>query len=452
MDNPLALIASSEAADVAKQVLAKTSDKATVLVEHQITARGSFARNDIRTIESEAILTVNLTVNIRGKSATGATTLLDPEGLADLVQTTEEAANANQLDPFEGGANLAPPVTFTDPPIYHESSVSAADSEVQGALLRQAAEAGEAAGYVSAGTAMIRADFFLVMNSAGFQGHSRKTYGEFSMTARGKNGKASGWAWAGGEDFARVDPKAIATKAIDLCRRSDNPVAVEPGRYTVILEPEAVAQIMGTVNGPPTYGMSALMADQGMTVYSLKERGNKIGLKMTDERVQIFYDPKDPDVPFSPLSPDGTLYSRNYWFEKGVLKDLAYHYQYAKRHNRRQLGEPGGIAKLVVDGPQQTLEEMIAATKRGIWVHRFAGVGAVNMRTLLLTGVTRDGTFLIENGRITKPIKNLRFNESPFFILNKIDAFGPSVRGSEKWAVPRLKVHDFEFTSLSDAI
>ncbi len=95
---------------------------------------------------------------------------------------------------------------------------------------------------------------------------------------------------------------------------------------------------------------------------------------------------------------------------------------------------------------------MIASTKRGIWVHRFNSVSVANPRTLLLTGVTRDGTFLIENGKVTKPIKNLRFNESPFFFLNKLDAFGPSGRASANWAAPRLKVHDFEFTSLSDAV
>jgi predicted Zn-dependent protease len=249
-----------------------------------------------------------------------------------------------------------------------------------------------------------------------------------------------------------MDPKAVTARAIDLCQRSDNPVAVEPGRYTVILEPEAVAQLLANVTGPPTTYMDAASADLGFTVYSKKEGGSKLGLKMMDERVQVFYDPMDPIIPFSPLAQDGSLYSHADWFKNGILTNLAWEASYAKKHGRAPLFNPGGRARFAVDGPTETLEEMIAGTKRGIWIHHLAATGPVNGRTLLLTGVTCDGTFLIENGKVAKSIKNLRFNESPFFFMNKIDAFGPAVRGSADHVAPRLKVHDFEFTSLSDAV
>jgi predicted Zn-dependent protease len=95
---------------------------------------------------------------------------------------------------------------------------------------------------------------------------------------------------------------------------------------------------------------------------------------------------------------------------------------------------------------------MVAETQRGLWIHRFAGTGIVNYRTLNMSGVTRDGTFLIENGKITKPVKNLRFMESPFFMLNKVDAWGDPVRTQGRFACPRIKAHDFEFIALSEAV
>ncbi len=454
VENPLLLITPSEAEAVSREVLARVSanGKATVNVAHHVTVRTRFANNKTPTMESEDTLDIRLVVNLDGKAAIGGTSRTDTEGLVELVRTTEEAARANEKDSIETGEDLAPPATFADPRIYFDASVNAGASKFQGDVARNAAARAAAAGLIAAGTVEVTAGFLLVMNSAGFRGHTRNTYGEFAMTARTKDGKGSGWAWAGGEDFSHVDPEVVVERSVDLCQRSDKPVAVEPGRYTVILEPEAVAQLMATVTGDPTRFMSAFLADEGVTAYSKKEGGNKIGLKMADERVEILYDPEDPDLPFSPLNDDGSLFSRTHWFERGILTNLAWDPWYASRHNRKPLGNPLGRAKLDIAGSKQTLEQMIASTKRGIWVHHFTAVAPLNDRTLLLTGVTRDGTFLIENGKVAKAIKNLRFNESPFFFLNKLDAFGPSGRASANWAAPRLKVHDFEFTSLSDAV
>lgn len=133
------------------------------------------------------------------------------------------------------------------------------------------------------------------------------------------------------------------------------------------------------------------------------------------------------------------------------MTNLAYDSEYALKLRRQPLRNPE-IAFLTVDGPTESLSDMIASTKRGIWVHRFDGVAVMDAHTLLLTGLTRDGTFLIENGKISRPIKNMRFSESPFFILNKLNAAGTPMRSNQYRACPRLKVHDFEFTSLSDAI
>ncbi len=452
IDDSFTLISPSDAEAIAKQVLARTSGKATVRVGNDITVETTFAGNEVLAMENRTGLSVTLISSLNGKLAIGGTNRTDETGLAELVRTTEEAAAASQEDLFERDRTLPTSVTFTDPPIYFDGGLKAGASSMQGELVRRAADQVDAAGLVGAGTVTVQTKLLLMMNSAGFRAHTRDTYGEFSMTARTKGGKGSGWAWAGTEDFSRVDAGSVTAKAIDLCKRSDNPVAVEPGRYTVILEPEAAAQLMEPVTGMPTSMMAAFEADHGQTVYSRKEAGNKLGLRMADQRVQIVSDPVDPDLPYSYLAPDGSVFYRTLWFEHGILTNLAYYGSYAEEQHKKTLYNPGGRAKLTIDGPTQTLDEMIASTKRGIWVHRFAAVAPVNGRTLLLTGVTRDGTFMIENGKIKRPIKNLRFNESPFFILNKIDAFGAGVRASANFATPRLKVHDFEFTSLSDAV
>jgi predicted Zn-dependent protease len=345
------------------------------------------------------------------------------------------------------------PKTFTDPQIFFGSTVSSAAPIAQGDLLRTAAQTIRDAGLVGAGTVEANSDFRLVMNTAGFKGHTRFTYGEYTVTARTPSGSAAGWAWAGGNDALTMKPPAVTAKAIDLCKQGDKAVAVEPGRYTTILEPEAVAQLMAPATNKETFFLYGMSADYGMSVYSKKEGGNKLGMQMADRRVQLFFDPQDKDIAFSPLGRSGMLYERTPWHEKGVLKNLQDDEWYAKQFNRKALEDPlDHRAKLEIEGPTQTLEEMIASTRRGIWVHHFAGVTQVNNRSLLLSAMTHGGTFLIENGKVTRPIKNMWIRESPFFFLNRLEAFGPTQRSSRIFATPRLKVLDFDFTSLSDAV
>jgi predicted Zn-dependent protease len=162
--------------------------------------------------------------------------------------------------------------------------------------------------------------------------------------------------------------------------------------------------------------------------------------------------PWDPDKPTSTI---GQLWNpipaAVTWFEAGVLRNLAYDEDYAREKNREVVINPGGV-RLEATGPATTLEDMIASTRRGVWVNRLSHVALMNQRTLLLSGTTRDGTFLIENGRITKPIKNFRFTESPFFVLNQLDAWSEPVRAARPIVAPRLKLRDFNFTSLTDAV
>lgn len=432
--------------------------RAVVAVRSGSSASVRFSRNEVLDVSGSEQLGIDVRLETKGRIGWVITNRRDAEGLADLIdraRETEHNHGDNQSMVF------AEPKPFSDPPIHFEATLEAAAPALQSDLVRRAIELAAKAQVVATGAVSTSTRTLTLMNTLGLDAYTRSTYGEFSVNARTDSGKGSGWAWGGAEDFARIDVSRITERAIDLAKRSDAPVAVEPGRYTVILEPEALAQLLdGPVFKTGTRFLGARAAAEGQSVFSRFEggrrAGSKLGLQMADQRVQLYSDPMDTHLPFSPLDSQsfenrGWIMPRTVWIEKGVLRNLAYDASYARAQNRPIIVNPQR-GTLAVSGSTQTLDEMIATTKRGIWVHRFSDAAVVSPLTLLLTGVTRDGTFLIENGKVTKAIKNLRFSESPFFILNKIEAAGPIVRGNDDVACPRLKVRDFEFTSLSDAI
>jgi predicted Zn-dependent protease len=387
-------------------------------------------------------------VEISGKRGTVRTTRLDEAGLQALVMEAEALARDHRSP--EPWPWLVGPQRYPEgPPIYFDTVMPAMAPEAQAAIFRQATDATEAAGLVAAGDLNLHAFARAVLNTRGLSAYERSTYGEFSITARTQDGTGSGWAWCGYEDWSRVEIEDLIARAVDLGQRSRSPVAVEPGRYTVILEPAAVAALVD----PILREWEARDADTGRTVFAKDPVGtNKIGLQMLDRRLGMISSPWDPERPASMISSSWSpIPGPVTWFEQGVLRNLEYSAAYAEAKGREPVLDPGGV-RLEATGPTASLEEMIASTKRGIWVNRLSHVAVMKRRTLLLTGTTRDGTFLIENGKITKPIKNFRFTESPFFVFNKLEMAGEPVRASRDVVAPRLKVRDFDMTSLTEAI
>ncbi len=418
--------------------------KAEVQLEGSVGASTRFARGEayLGTATEGVSVSLMLAANDRRGSATS--TRLDDAGLKLLVAEAEIAGRQSRGRPRAPNL-LAPQVYKTPPKLFFEATRRLMTTDGLAALMAAALDATEAAGLIGAGEIELVCSSRAILNTEGLFGYTAETSSELSLTARTKDGTGSGWAWSGFEDWGRVDPAAVIARAVDLAQRSAKPVAVEPGRYTVILEPAAVAGLLMPIN------WMASSADQGYSVFAKDPRGtNKIGLKMLDERLSMVSDPWDTEAPRTTVAWSGDAVDRVQWFEHGVLQTLAYDRAYAaQQHRRLEMG--AGNLRLYADGSTQTLDEMIATTKRGVWVNRLSGVRPLNERTLLLTGTTRDGTFLIENGKITKAIKNFRFTESPFFALNKLEAFGEPVRASSSIVAPRLKVRDFDFTSLTDA-
>jgi predicted Zn-dependent protease len=267
------------------------------------------------------------------------------------------------------------------------------------------------------------------------------------------DGAGSGWAGAAARDIGSIDGAALAASAIDKAKRSVNAVAVEPGRYTVVLEPTAVGNLVQLL----AFANNARQADEGRSFFSKPGGGTKIGMKVVDDRVSLVSDPQHPVAPGVPFDGDGLPTRKVNWIENGVVRDLSYDRYWAQKTSHAPVVFPGALQ---MAGGSQSVADMIASTERGILVTRFWYIRPVDPRTILYTGLTRDGTFLIERGKVTKAIKNLRFNESPVFLLNNVEALGvpQRVSASESGSagipivVPAVKARDFLFTSLSDAV
>ena len=173
-----------------------------------------------------------------------------------------------------------------------------------------------------------------------------------------------------------------------------------------------------------------------------------MGEKIVDERVNVYSDPLHPEVPTSTWNSEGHPLKKTVWLEKGVVKNLAYSRFWAKEKGVDSVPfPPNGI----MQGGDASLEDLIKSTKKGILVTRLWYIRSVDPQTLLYTGLTRDGTFYIENGKIKHPVKNFRFNESPIIMLNNLETLGKQVRINGN-LIPYMKIRDFTFTSLSDAV
>jgi predicted Zn-dependent protease len=192
------------------------------------------------------------------------------------------------------------------------------------------------------------------------------------------------------------------------------------------------------------FALNARTADEGRSFFSKRDGGNRIGEKILDERVTITSDPWDPELLAAPFAPDGQPNKRITWWENGVLRNLTYDRYWA----------------LKMQGGEGTIDDLVRSTERGILVTRFWYIRSLDPRTILYTGLTRDGTFLIENGRISHPLKNFRFNESPIVMLRNLEAMGHAIRVSASESgdigaaivVPPIKTRDFNFQSISDAV
>jgi predicted Zn-dependent protease len=407
-----------------------------------------FAANQMSTAGGVSNTSLAVTSVFGKKHAVAVTNDLSDESIARVVGESERLARLSPDDP-EWLPVLGPQSYLTVPGFADATANVTAADRARAALtaLEPARKAGD---LQAAGFLQVDAGSTALGNNKGLFAYARSTTANFTLTVRTADGTGSGWAGAEDNDFSKIDFAKVSNAAIEKARLSRNPVAIEPGRYTVILEPQAVGDLVSLMAGQ----LQARTADEGRSAFAKPNGGNKIGERIVDPRVTILSDPQDPQMLLLPFDGQGMPSKRMVWIENGVLKELAYSRFWAQKQGKT--ATPGaGSLKMV--GGTTTTDEMIRSTPRGVLVTRLWYLRSVDPRTILYTGLTRDGTFLIENGKITKAIKNFRFNESPLFMLNNLEALGPSVRvaGSEgggSIVMPTIKVRDFNFTSLSDAV
>jgi len=408
-----------------------------------------FADGSITTSGEADNMSVTVTATIGRRRASATTNILED---ASLKRTVDQAVELARLAPED--PELMPelgPQTYSNISAFVERTANL-DAETRSTAVRRAIEAansaGKAAGQIfTAGFLDYNAAALAVATSAGLFAYHRTTSANFSVTARTPDGTGSGWAGAGARDWHAFDSAAIGRVAAQKAVASRNPGTIEPGHYTAVLEPQAVNDLVPLLGG----ALNARNADEGRSAFSRAGGGTRIGENVADPRVTLYSDPADPALLGQPFDNEGLPIKRIVWIEKGVLRNLAYTRFWAQKQGKQPTGAPqaGGLA---LTGGTKTTEQLIAGCERGILVTHFFYIRSLEPRTVLQTGLTRDGTFLIEKGKITKSLKNFRWNESPLLMLNRLEDIGRSEPTDAGRLMPALRIKNFDFTSSSDAV
>lgn len=407
-----------------------------------------YARNSVST--SGGISTNGLVVTsaFGKKSGTATINEFDDASLEKVVRRAEELAQLAPENP-EFMSFLGPQQYGPESPTFSESTAAMSPKEradaVQASLTQAKDSKLTAAGFLSNSMG-----FSAMMNSKGLFAYNKSTDVAFNITVRTEDGRGSGYATKGYNDFKKLNTRADTAIAAKKALSSVTAKAIEPGKYTVILEPTAVAVMLENL----FFSMDARQADEGRSFMSKPGGKTKIGEQLLDPRVNIYSDPWNTELPTSTWSGDGRAQEKVNWIEKGVVKNLYTSRYWAEKTGIKSIPSPDGA---IMQGGTKSLEELIKGTEKGILVTRLWYIRTVDPQTLLLTGLTRDGTFYIENGEIKFPVKNFRFNESPIIMLNNVDEIGRSERtvsaeSNANYLLPPLKIKDFTFTSLSDAV
>ena len=406
-----------------------------------------FARNAVST--SGMVEDANLVVSSSFGKRTGTSTInqFDDASLLRVVRRAEELARLAPENPES--MPILPRQTYSRTPTW-SASTAAYDEAARARVAGSAIEAARGQDLVVAGFLADSRRFEAIANSNGNFGYQTASDLNYTATVRTPDGRGSGWVGRSVRDASDFNVERDTAIAIRKARDSADAKALEPGKYTVVLEPAAVADLVAYM----MFFFDARSADEGRSFLSRKGGGNRLGEQVYDPRVSIWSDPADPNVPVMPWDGDGLARRRTDWIDKGKVNALMYSRYWAEKQGRTAAPFPGN---LIVGGGSKSTADLVRGTQKGILVTRTWYIRMVDPQTVLLTGLTRDGTFYIENGQIKHPVKNFRFNESPVIMLNNVDEIGKPVRlaGDEvpfPMMIPPMRLRDFTFTSLSDAV
>src|SRR5262245_51529603 len=399
-----------------------------------------------------------LSVNVRlgTKVGSASTREFDDESLKAMVDEAAEAAKTARENP-----NLSPlvkgPQNYIQVDAALPKMVDFGPAE-RAEMVRKSVAVCDKKGALGSGYIPKTYQTTCSANSEGLFAYYQYAEAGLVLTCRTQDGRGSGWAGITGvKDVSLIDPVKISEIAADKAVRSQKPRALEPGRYTVILESRPAARFLSLMTGI----FNAQAVESGPRSFlSGTERGtSKLGQKVFSELVTIKSDIGNKILRQTPILPDGMPAQPVTWVEKGVLKNLYYNAQDAARQKKDPTPATTNMS-LVLEGGDTSVEQMIKSTRRGLLVSFFWYIRAVDQQMLLNTGMTRDGLFLIENGEIVGPVQNFRWNMSPLVGFNNVTAIGPAVPmhtgeaydGPGSALVPTVRIEDFYMTSVSPAV
>ena len=426
------------------------ADDAEVGVSSENYSHRRFAANAFTTCGRREAASAGVTVWIENRRGSASTTDLDEASLERAVREAEEIARISPVDK-EYLPTLGPQ-TYRPTAGYVEATVNPSLS-ARAYAVDEIIRACEKEGVIGAGFHHANGSAGATATKNGNFRYYRSSLASLSVTARTPDGGSSGYFLRNHFDIAKLDTMRIGRSAIQKALQSKHPKTLDAGVYPVILEAQAADDLIGL-------GFDARSADEGRSPYSAPGGKTKLGQKIFDERLSLYSDPWHPDLPGSNAAPGGIPAEKLYLVRNGVLENLEYSRYWAKQKGKEPT--PGPVNTILdTSAKPATLEEMIQATDRGLLVSRFWYIRSVDPRTALLTGLTRDGLWWIEKGKISYPVRNFRFNQSVLELLapGNVEMIGVSERtsnsesqGNSASLTPALKVKQFHFSSQSEAV
>ena len=407
-----------------------------------------FARNTPSTSGTYNNPSLSITSKYGKRSGSVTLNQFDDAALESGVRRSEDMARLAPEDP-ESMPTLGPQ-TYSEPNAYYQAT---ADDGAVGMArgVKLCIDQASIKGLVAAGFTMTSARETAIANSKGQFGYFRSTSAYVSETVRTADASGSGWSSHASNAIEELEYSRVSATAIEKATASADPKPLDPGKYVTILEPACVASLIGSM----IWSMNARRADEGRSFFSAKNGKNRLGEALFPKSVTIYSDPADPLAPSTPWGEDGLPQTRRLWIDSGRVANLSYDRFWADKQGKQPVPRP---SNMIMKGGKGTVADLIESTKRGVLVTSLWYIRSLDPRTLLYTGLTRDGVFLIENGKIKHPVKNFRWNDSPIAVLKNIEAMTEAVRipargdRSTTNVVPGLKIKEFTFSSVSDAV
>jgi len=406
-----------------------------------------FANNAIHQNVAERARYLSVRVLIDGRTARASTNRLDPEGIRDVVGQAIAITRLTEPDPEL--LPLAGKAGFERPNRFFAATASATPEE-RARAVAEAIAAVESSGQTAAGIYSTGMSEFALFNSNGVTASHRETMARFSITAMAAD--SSGWAKESACYHGDLDPVLIANRAARKAERSRAPQVVPPGRYTVILEPAAVLDLVGQMFGD----FSATAIRDGRSFLN-----DRLGQRVFGANITIHDDCLHPLQAGAPFDWEGVPRHRLTLVDHGVVREIAYSRQAAATARVEPTGHGFPLpneygeapVNVVIAGGDTTVDEMVRSTERGILVTRLWYIREVDPYEKIFTGMTRDGTFLVEGGEVTAGVRNFRFNQSLIELLSNVESLSAPARvsGEESFdmVVPAMKVHGFNFTEVT---